>query len=139
MAIFLKFVLLALSGATLVLVLSLVCLVIFRCHAVAQRHNSLAICKSVAMAARRSRDLVDEHELQSAIEIPDLPGSIATIQDNGAIDQQLERADGGAAAWTILCAAFMFEALLWGEQCISSRLGQSSHIHIQKTFRLLSV
>ena len=72
----------------------------------------------MAVAARRSRDLVD-HELQGAIEIPDLPGSITTIQDNGAIDQQLERADGGAAAWTILCAAFMFEALLWGEHYLS--------------------
>ena len=81
------------------------------------------------MAARRSKDLVDEHELHGTIEIPDLPGSIATTQDNGAVDQQqqLERADGGAAAWTILCAAFMFEALLWGEQYLSSHLGQSSH------------
>jgi len=28
--------------------------------------------------------------------------------------QQLEPADGGASAWKLLCAAFVFEALLWG-------------------------
>ena len=29
--------------------------------------------------------------------------------------QQLEPADGGRAAWTLLSAAFVFEALMWGE------------------------
>lgn len=29
-------------------------------------------------------------------------------------EQQLEAADGGIAAWRILCAAFMFEAVLFG-------------------------
>lgn len=85
------------------------------------------------MAARRSRDFVD-YDLQGAIEIPDLSSSTATIQDNSAVDQQLERADGGVAAWTILCAAFVFEALLWGEHYLSSRLGQ--FFHVQKTFHL---
>ena len=31
------------------------------------------------------------------------------------VEQQLEAADGGAAAWRILCAAFMFEAVLFGK------------------------
>lgn len=29
--------------------------------------------------------------------------------------QELAPVDGGAAAWKLLCAAFMFEALLWGK------------------------
>lgn len=66
------------------------------------------------MTSRRSRDFA-EYESQDAIEIPSLSGSIVTAEDNAAVDQQLEPADGGRAAWIILCAAFMFEALLWGE------------------------
>jgi hypothetical protein len=31
------------------------------------------------------------------------------------IVQQLQRADGGPAAWKLLITAFIFEALLWGE------------------------
>lgn len=30
-------------------------------------------------------------------------------------DQALERIDGGTSAWRLLCAAFVFEAILWGE------------------------
>ena len=33
----------------------------------------------------------------------------------GAVEQHLDPADGGAAAWRILGAAFMFEAVLFGE------------------------
>ena len=33
----------------------------------------------------------------------------------GAVEQHLEAADGGAAAWRILGAAFVFEAVLFGE------------------------
>ena len=33
----------------------------------------------------------------------------------GAVEQHLEAADGGAAAWRILGAAFMFEAVLFRE------------------------
>lgn len=29
-------------------------------------------------------------------------------------DQSLERVDGGPSAWRMLCAAFVFEAILWG-------------------------
>jgi hypothetical protein len=32
-----------------------------------------------------------------------------------ATSQHLEPADGGFAAWRLLCAAFVFEALLWGK------------------------
>ena len=37
-------------------------------------------------------------------------------QNVRGVEQQLERADGGLAAWTILCAAWMFEAVLFGGQ-----------------------
>ncbi|PQE17528.1 Major facilitator superfamily transporter protein [Rutstroemia sp. NJR-2017a BBW] len=30
------------------------------------------------------------------------------------IDQALARVDGGSSAWTLLCAAFVFEGILWG-------------------------
>lgn len=29
-------------------------------------------------------------------------------------EQELAPVDGGSVAWRLLCAAFMFEALLWG-------------------------
>ena len=37
---------------------------------------------------------------------------------------QLKPADGGAAAWKALIAAFMFEAILWGNSHISGRKKQ---------------
>ncbi len=36
------------------------------------------------------------------------------------VEQQLEPADGGAAAWKILFAVFMFEAILFGKYIISA-------------------
>lgn len=40
----------------------------------------------------------------------------ATVeQRNEIIIQQLKPADGGKAAWSVLIAAFVFEALLWGK------------------------
>ena len=30
-------------------------------------------------------------------------------------DNRLKPVDGGSAAWRVLLAAFMFEAILWGE------------------------
>ena len=41
--------------------------------------------------------------------------SSATLGDVGGVEQQLEPADGGAAAWKVLCATFVFEAVLFGE------------------------
>ncbi len=38
------------------------------------------------------------------------------LEDVGAIHQQLPPPDKGAAAWRLLGAAFVFEALLWGNQ-----------------------
>lgn len=37
------------------------------------------------------------------------------LEDARRMQQGLAPVDGGFAAWRLLCAAFMFEALLWGE------------------------
>ena len=47
--------------------------------------------------------------------------SNAGLRDVGGVEQQLEPADGGAAAWKVLCAAFMFEAILFGEHRFNLR------------------
>ena len=75
------------------------------------------------MASRRRRSSI---ELEVQVNVPAVdpsvdavqtsrPGSIAGLADVGGVEQQLEAADGGAAAWRILYAAFMFEAVLFGE------------------------
>lgn len=38
------------------------------------------------------------------------------------VGQQLKPADGGLAAWRMLWAAFVFEALLWGKHELSHRI-----------------
>ena len=52
-----------------------------------------------------------------SVEAPqgDRSSSNAELTDTGVVEQQLERADGGAAAWKVLCATFVFEAVLFGE------------------------
>ena len=45
-----------------------------------------------------------------------LSPSNAWSGDVGGVEQQLEPADGGAAAWKVLCATFVFEAVLFGER-----------------------
>ena len=37
------------------------------------------------------------------------------LGESEGVEQQLEPADGGAAAWRVLFAAFIFEAILFGE------------------------
>ena len=44
-----------------------------------------------------------------------LSSTNARLEDVGGVEQQLEPADGGAAAWKVLCATFVFEAVLFGE------------------------
>lgn len=39
-------------------------------------------------------------------------------------EQELAPVDGGPAAWRLLCAAFMFEALLWGTVISLIELGR---------------
>jgi len=38
----------------------------------------------------------------------------STDERNVTMEQTLERVDGGASAWKVLCAGFVFEAILWG-------------------------
>lgn len=37
------------------------------------------------------------------------------VSNAGRVEQELAPVDGGSAAWRLLCAAFVFEALLWGK------------------------
>lgn len=39
-------------------------------------------------------------------------------------EQELAPVDGGTSAWRLLCAAFMFEALLWGTSIPADRTRQ---------------
>ena len=41
------------------------------------------------------------------------------LGESEGVEQQLEPADGGAAAWKVLFATFMFEAVLFGEHSLS--------------------
>lgn len=54
--------------------------------------------------------------------IEDLDGTRQPSRDevgeppnSGRAEQELAPVDGGSAAWRLLSAAFMFEALLWGK------------------------
>lgn len=77
------------------------------------------------MPSRRRRSSV---ELEVQTNVPFAISSIDELQarhldsnaeltDAGGLEQQLEAADGGVAAWTILFAAFMFGAILFGMGC----------------------
>lgn len=76
----------------------------------------------MSMFTRKRRDST-ELELQQSPAAPNLPdqllpsqaGSTANINETQGPDQQLAPADSGAAAWRVLFAAFVFEALLWGK------------------------
>lgn len=63
------------------------------------------------MSATMSTTLVS-HELRSLEEdsVHNSEGREHEITDN-----RLKPVDGGLAAWRVLLAAFMFEAILWGE------------------------
>ena len=88
------------------------------------------------MFSRRSRSS-NEQELQPVVLTPDLPARVQLQADRAGADinleneeiteQQLERADGGVVAWRNLLAAFMFEALLWGEHCVCMFLHKFLH------------
>ena len=48
--------------------------------------------------------------------------------DFEGVEQQLEPADHGTAAWRILFAVFMFEAILFGKYIISALLVATVHL-----------
>jgi hypothetical protein len=47
--------------------------------------------------------------------LPPHPSSLDVSDNFRAVEQYLQPADGGPAAWRLLGAAFVFEALLWGK------------------------
>jgi hypothetical protein len=57
---------------------------------------------------------------QTSTTIPEQPAQSSnqhrssSNEPEDVVVQQLEPADGGTAAWRLLIAAFIFEALLWG-------------------------
>jgi hypothetical protein len=54
----------------------------------------------------------------------------AASHDNRSLQQHLEPVDSGAAAWKLLGAAFVFEALFWGKV--------STHSEVIRTILLLT-
>jgi hypothetical protein len=56
-----------------------------------------------------------ESSLSAVIQIDNNVGSALDLDHGGIVLQQLQPADRGSAAWKLLIAAFIFEALLWGE------------------------
>lgn len=58
---------------------------------------------------------------------------LSTFNENGLdgeapeTSNQLEPTDRGASAWKLLAAAFMFEAVLYGEYCIFTAVYNGSH------------
>ena len=82
------------------------------------------------MDSRRRRNTL-ELEVQISMPAPDAsseaPLASQSLNTNGLgeserVEQQLEPADGGAAARKVLSATFMFEAVLFGEHSLSLHL-----------------
>ena len=46
--------------------------------------------------------------------LPASPEGALENDERAVVEQRLEPADGGRAAWTLLCVMFVFEALFWG-------------------------
>ena len=51
---------------------------------------------------------------------------------------QLPSIDGGAAAWRVLFGAFVFEALLWGTDPLSTGQKPTAHIFLQDSHYLMA-
>lgn len=88
------------------------------------------------MVPRRRRSSI-ELEVQNVVpavspSVHAMHTSHSGLEDARGVEQQLEAADGGAAAWRILCAAFMFEAVLFGERQISLHLARliDGNVHL---------
>jgi hypothetical protein len=66
-----------------------------------------------------SIELGNWNQNQPAVQATAASTSSTTINSSNepydALIQELEPADGGPAAWRLLVAAFVFEALLWGK------------------------
>lgn len=52
--------------------------------------------------------------------------------------QELDPVDGGFAAWRLLCAAFVFEALLWGKFTLDDKLNRADECRVKASrYRLV--
>jgi hypothetical protein len=61
--------------------------------------------------------VIDQSPVEAITNNDDRPpssGPCNTESESGITGQTLAPADGGPAAWRLLVAAFVFEALLWG-------------------------
>lgn len=74
------------------------------------------------MASLASQTDVVELDVQYIIPVaeaaPSMPLEVSnSVQSSTQVDATppLEPADRGAAAWRLICVAYVFEALLWGE------------------------
>jgi hypothetical protein len=70
---------------------------------------------SLVELQQRSRQQPPQLARLYAEPIPFHSSQNGVLQDTRVIEQYLEPADSGAAAWRLLGAAFVFEALLWGK------------------------
>ena len=73
---------------------------------------------NTSMARSRDHGPVELHDLnsQQSEQITDH----VSISEESTTATSLPAADGGLAAWRLLIAAFVFEALLWGQSYTSS-------------------
>jgi hypothetical protein len=61
-------------------------------------------------------------QMRSQVQANDYLAGHERVPGEDALMQQLKPVDGGATAWTVLIAAFVFKAVLWGKhQVLHSR------------------
>ena len=75
--------------------------------------NGTELVTVVPAHSVRTASALESHERASP-----RPQDEESEPTNGRCEQELAPIDGGSAAWRLLCAAFMFEALLWGESLL---------------------
>lgn len=56
-------------------------------------------------------------------------------EDDSVVMRQLQPVDGGVAAWRLLVAAFVFEALLWGAASSKPSIALADHYRLSNIFR----
>ena len=81
---------------------------------------------SIPSRIQNKGDSMTQAHETSAIELqnlhrqrPEVPASHVSTTEESTTASSLPAADGGLAAWRLLIAAFVFEALLWGQSSTS--------------------
>ena len=80
--------------------------------------DPITIHKHIDMAQVYENSTIELHDLNS--QQPDQAPSHVPTTGEPTIATSLPPADGGLAAWRLLIAAFVFEALLWGRLSLST-------------------